>query len=1219
MDEERTILLIEDDEAHAKAVKRAFASGETDVRLVVVSTLQEARTYLKELEPDLVITDLILPDGKGTDLITEEKTESFPVLVMTAYGTQELAVEVMKAGALDYVVKSESIFSEMPQIARRAIREWDHILRRRQAEESLRRIEWLLKRREKGEKPDVRPYGDLTCLNTSRVILDAVGEDVLPSIAREFLDLLGTSGAVYEKTGDYALGIFAAGWCRFLDDASYRACGTDDPEEALKSGLWHCHESCWTNCARVSIESGEPVDIECAGGIHLYAIPIRAYGEIIGAINVGYGDPPRDPEKLHEIAKRYGVRVSELVQLADSYKSRPDFITDLAKYRLESAARLIGVMVERKWSEEEIKGAYQRLDLVLEAGNLGFWDWNRNTDEVYYDERWASMLGYSHAEIEPRLSAWKSLVHPDDKARVLDQVENHVRGLKSEFRSEQRLRTKWGDWKWILAIGRVVERNRDCTAARILGIHMDITDRVKAEEDLKQSRKAFTNIVERSADGILVVGPNGNVLYANHSATTLLGKDYDSLKEALFGTPTTNEEVATIHIIRSNAEIREVELRTAPTDWFGQPARIVMLRDMTERARYEQALLHEKEKTEQYINVAGVLFVVLDANGSVVTVNRKTCEVLGREIDDLVGCDWFSMAPPLENRDEVRRIFDYLMEGRLNSYEYVEAPIVTKSGETRIISWHNALLKDENRAVFGTVSSGEDITQRKEMEVRLAESEERYRVLFEQASEAILIARPEGEILTANHATADLFGVRPEELTNVNIKDFYQNPDDRMAFRREIESKGFVKDYPVEMKQRDGTEKLCLLSSSLWEDREGNIIGYLSMFLDVTEHRKLEEQLRQAQKMESIGTLAGGIAHDFNNILTIVQGYSEMVLADKSQDHPDYEDLSAIHNAARKGADLVKQLMTFSRKIETDMRPVNLNKEVQNALKLISRSIPKMIDIQMNLAPDISRINADSGQIEQVILNLAVNAKHAMPDGGTLTFKTDNITLDEAYCIKHAEAVPGDYVCLMIEDTGSGMSKDVVDRIFEPFFSTKKAGEGTGLGLAMVYGIVKNHGGHITCYSEPNAGATFKIYLPVIEDLAISGEFKIQQDTPGGAETILLVDDEELIRSLGKKMLQQAGYTVMEARTGEEALETYREHGRKIDLVLLDLIMPGMGGDQALDELKKMDSGVCVIIASGYSRDGHVRKTTERGAASFVDKPFGKNDLLRKIREILDQ
>ena len=252
-------------------------------------------------------------------------------------------------------------------------------------------------------------------------------------------------------------------------------------------------------------------------------------------------------------------------------------------------------------------------------------------------------------------------------------------------------------------------------------------------------------------------------------------------------------------------------------------------------------------------------------------------------------------------------------------------------------------------------------------------------------------------------------------------------------------------------------------------------------------------------------------------------------------------------------------------------------------------------------------------------MNLAVKRETRHAGRRNPTFETGNIFLDQGYCSYHGQATPGDYVFLMIEDTGQGMPKDVLDRIFEPFFSTKNPGEGTGLGLAMVYGIVKDHGGHVMCYSEPGMGTTFKMYFPVIEDVAASGEFKIHAELPSGAETILLVDDEEMIRALGRKMLELAGYAVMEAGTGEEALEVYRARGRKIDLVLLDLIMPGLGGHQALAELKKMDSDVRVIITSGYSPSGHAGTVIESGAAGFIAKPFRRSDVLRTVREILDR
>ncbi len=880
--------------------------------------------------------------------------------------------------------------------------------------------------------------------------------------------------------------------------------------------------------------------------------------------------------------------------------------------------RLFGTVQDitgRKHAEHALEQSEKQFRLMYEEAPMPYQSLDEQGRLCQVNSAWLDMLGYTREEVIGR--NFSDFLSPasqelfNEKFPVFKRA-GQVYGLLYEMVRKDRSVID-------VSIDGRVSASPGPASWRSHCVFQDVTRRKRAEEALNQSRKSFASIVEKSADGILVLGSDGEVLYANPSAIDLLGYDEVFLKQATFGTPIVNVEDATLHIVRPDGKIRDVEIRTTAIDWFGRNALMVMLRDMTEQQRYEQALRQEKELTEKYLNVAGVMFVILDRNGRVVRVNRKTCEVLGRENNDLLGRDWITAVMPVEARDDFREVLDHLMAGQITPYEYVEASILTGTGETRLISWHNALLKDENGSVIGAVSSGEDITERKEMENRLAESEMRYRLLFERSIDSVLIVRPDGELITANSTTATLLGVEVDELTSLNIKEFLRNPDDWARFRSEIEEHGFVKDYPLEQIQEDGTEKLCLLSSSLWKDRDGAVIGYLSIIRDITESLKLEEQLRQAQKMESIGTLAGGIAHDFNNILTIIQGYSEMLLGDKSQNHIDFADLSAVHGAARRGAELVKQLLTFSRRVETEFRPVNLNQEVQTATKLLSRTIPKMIDMRLSLADNLNRINADPGQMEQIILNLAVNAKDAMPQGGTLTFVTGNTTLDEEYCRTQPEASPGYHIFLQIKDTGRGMSKEVMQRIFEPFYSTKKQGEGTGLGLAMVYGIVKNHGGHVTCHSEPGVGTTFTIYFPVIEVTSLDHKMETETLPTGGSETILLVDDEEMVRSLGTKMLERAGYSVLTAQNGEEALALYGNYGKKVNLVLLDLIMPGMGGYQALERLKTMDPDIRVVIASGYSPDGLLKASTESGAVGFVGKPFNRTDLLSTVRTALDR
>ena len=386
------------------------------------------------------------------------------------------------------------------------------------------------------------------------------------------------------------------------------------------------------------------------------------------------------------------------------------------------------------------------------------------------------------------------------------------------------------------------------------------------------------------------------------------------------------------------------------------------------------------------------------------------------------------------------------------------------------------------------------------------------------------------------------------------------------------------------------------------------------------ERERIQAQFRQAQKMEAVGTLAGGIAHDFNNLLQAVQGYAQLLQLRKGEEDSGQREISQIIRAAERGAHLTQKLLTFSRKAESELRPIDLNHEVESVRLLLERTIPKMIQMEFHLAEDLKIVNADPGQVEQILMNLAVNSKDAMPEGGRFTVETANVSLDENYCMIHPQVRPGEYVQLTVSDNGHGMSGETLEHIFEPFYTTKETGKGTGLGLATVYGIVKSHNGYITCCSELDEGTTFKIYFP-----AIKSRNKIikPQEEPsvfrGGTETILLVDDEETIRFLGTQILEEVGYTVLTADDGESALQLYREEYPKISLVILDLIMPGMGGKRCLVDLLKVNPEAMVVIASGYSPDGPTREILNNGAKGFVSKPYDLRQMLNVVREVLDQ
>ena len=373
--------------------------------------------------------------------------------------------------------------------------------------------------------------------------------------------------------------------------------------------------------------------------------------------------------------------------------------------------------------------------------------------------------------------------------------------------------------------------------------------------------------------------------------------------------------------------------------------------------------------------------------------------------------------------------------------------------------------------------------------------------------------------------------------------------------------------------------------------------------------------------MEAIGTLTGGIAHDFNNLLTIILGYSEMLLLDRDEKDPAYADLQKIVLSARNGAEMVQRLLVFSRKAQTNPVPLDLNSQIRNTEQFLSRTLSKMIRIEMRVSDDLNLVHADPPQMEQIVMNLAINAKEAMPDGGLLTLATSNVKLESDFCARHPGIAPGDYVLLSISDTGRGMDQETQDRMFDPFFTAKgwDFRKGTGLGLPVVLGIVQQHGGCIECLSERGKGTTFNIYLPSFA-AETQSEQECSRDVPAlGTETILLVDDENLVRELGERILTKSGYRVLTARNGREGLDIYRQHQRDIALVILDLIMPEMSGKDCLRELSKIDPQVKVIVSSGHSDTedhGDFPHETVRGT---VKKPYGMGHLLQTVRKALDE
>jgi len=510
--------------------------------------------------------------------------------------------------------------------------------------------------------------------------------------------------------------------------------------------------------------------------------------------------------------------------------------------------------------------------------------------------------------------------------------------------------------------------------------------------------------------------------------------------------------------------------------------------------------------------------------------------------------------------------------------------------------------------------------EHKRNEQALRRSETRYRSLVESAVYGIYQSSLSGQFLDVNPALVSMLGYEDARqlLTLDPQKDIFVDPEEQSRLMRECRGRGRFDNLEIKWKRKDGSVITVRLSGQavMGEKQSEELLEVIAE--DVTEKRVLEEQFRQAQKMEAVGRLAGGVAHDFNNLLMVISGYSEVMLEQVDANGALYAKAVAIQQAADRATTLTRQLLAFSRKQLLELKVVDVNTIVSDMERLLSPLIGENIELSTNLAAGLGRTRADAGQLEQVIMNLVVNSKDAMPNGGKISIRTANTVLDDAYRREHSYVQPGPYVMMSVSDTGAGMDKETQSRIFEPFFTTKEKGKGTGLGLSTVYGIVKQSGGYVFAQSELRKGTTFRIYLPSVVDPAeVVPAVKRSPAATEGSETVLLVEDEYSVRALVKETLKMRGYTVIEASDGESALKMMAESGSNVALLITDVVMPGMSGMELASKISQANPHIKVLFLSGYAEDTVIHEGGLGPGMAFLQKPFTLQNLARKVREVL--
>ena len=938
---------------------------------------------------------------------------------------------------------------------------------------------------------------------------------------------------------------------------------------------------------------------------------LRDYGEVLGG-------------PAHPAIRRASLTFALLMLL----------IGGLVAVLYRSASQDLG---RRKIAETAMAESEIRFRSIVEHSHDGIIILDEDFRFVYVNPEFCRIMAYPEEELLGR--DFREYLNETSRELVQAHYLRRQRGEAAPPRYEFTVVRKDGQTRWVETNSTVLITPSG--EIQTVGQLLDITERKQAEEALRVSEEKYRTILESMEEGYFELDLAGNFTYCNEAVVRFMGYSRSELysrpwrefmiKEGWRHIVDKYHEVYNTGrpvLVRdypikiSSGEVKTVEASISLIrDKSGLPVGFRGLsRDVTEWIKAREALQESEEKYRTILESIGEGYFEVDLDGSLTFFNDTFCRILGYSHEELLGLNHRRFSTPETAKAIFKRVNQVLLTGQ--PARIMEYPILNKNGETRFLQGSATLLKDRNGQPVGFRGVAWDVTDIKLAEEALRESEERYRIVLDSNPDPMAVYDMDHRVLYFNPAFSEVFGWTLEECAGRVMADFVPEdawPETEVMMKMVAEGERFT-GLETRRIAKDGSIIPVTVSGSSYRDKQGRLLGSVLNLRDVRQQKNLELQLQQAQKMEAVGTLASGIAHDFNNLLQVISGYVQLVMNKGGLKESHLKYLKETDLTVARASEVVQRLLTFSRKVATELKAVDLDREIRHTVRLLERTIPKMIQIDTRLAQGLRPVSGDASQIQQIVINLATNAKDAMPEGGILSIETSNVNLDQEYARTHLEAAPGEHVRLRVSDTGTGMDAKIVEHIFEPFFTTKPMGEGTGLGLSTVYGIVKSHGGHMVCSSTPGQGTTFDIYFPALPvgEAGPSADKSPIEQIRDGNETILLVDDEESIREIARDTLEFHGYSILEADSGEHALEIIHGAGSLIDLVVLDLGMPGMGGANCLKELRRVAPELKVVIATGYSATGRVQETLALGTQGLLNKPYRLMELLKIVRQALD-